>query len=38
MKTMSFKIEHAKSMGGVEKVVKLVSKTDGFLTSLLTTL
>ena len=33
-----FQIKHAKSMGGVEKVIKFVSKTDRFLTSLLTTL
>ena len=38
MKTISFKIEHAKSMGGVEKVTKLVAKTDGFLMWFLTTL
>ena len=29
MKTIGFKIEHAKSMGGVEKVTKLVPKTFG---------
>ena len=38
MKTTSFKIEHAKSMGAVEKVSKLVVKTDGFLMWFLTTL
>ena len=38
MKTISFKIEYAKSIGGVEKVIKLVGKTARFLTSLLTTL
>ena len=38
MKTIGFKIEHAKSMGGVEKVTKLVAKTDGFLMWSLTTL
>ena len=38
MKTISFKIKHAKSMGGVEKVIKLVQTTNGFSTSLLTTL
>ena len=38
MKNISFKIEHAKSMRGFEKVIKLESKTDEFLTSLLTAL
>ena len=38
MKTISFKIEYAKAIGGVEKVTKSVAKTDGFLTWLLTTL
>ena len=38
MKTISFKIEYAKAIGGVEKVTKSVTKTDGFLTWLLTTL
>ena len=38
MKTISFKIEYAKSIGGVEKVTKSVAKTDGFLTWFLTTL
>ena len=37
-KTIGFKIEHAKSMGGVEKVTKLVAKTAGFLMWSLTTL
>ena len=38
MKTIGFKIEHAKSMGGVEKVTKLVARTYGFLMWFLTTL
>ena len=38
MKTISFKIEHAKSAGGVEKVIKLVAQIGGFLMSSLTTL
>ena len=38
MKTISFKIEYAKAIGGVEKVTKSVTNTDGFLTWLLTTL
>jgi hypothetical protein len=38
MKTIGFKIEYAKAIGGVEKVTKSVAKTDGFLTWLLTTL
>ena len=38
MKTISFKIEHAKSKGGGEKVIKLVAKTDRCVTSLRTTL
>ena len=38
MKKISFKIEHAKSMGDVEKVMKLVATTDEILTSLPTTL
>ena len=38
MKTISFKIEYAKAIGGVEKVTKSVAKTNGFLTWLLTTL
>ena len=38
LNTIGFKIEHAKSMGGVEKVMKLVAKTDGLLMWSLTTL
>ena len=38
MKTVGFRIEHAKSMGGVEEVTKLVTKTDGFLMWFITTL
>jgi len=38
MKTISFKIEYAKAIGGVEKVITKATKTDGCLTWLLTTL